>query len=419
MSTSRDDATAQPSVPGAFDLLSPKTFADGHPFALYDAMRARGPILRHPGAGDVDSFWVLTNYDDIRAVSHDTDRWSSADGFNINIGPARKRSDIAKAIGRNIIAFDPPEHGEFKRVLMPAFTPPRLKILEEKTRDFVRDLVASLDGRSDIEFVREVASLVPIRLLCNLLGIPREDEPKILAWTNLMVGSSDPDLVPDPAAAFAAYMEVFAYGKWLVEKRLAEPTDDLMSMVAHGQLGGAPMDDATRDGTCATLIAAGNETTRNAITAAIMLMTEAPDLRRQLAQTPDLMPAAIEEFLRRATPVIHMARTAKTDIELAGETVRAGEKVAMLYGGANHDPAVFDDPYAIRLDRPSDQRHLAFGTGIHLCIGQRLAQMEMRVLLPELLAAFPDIEAVAAPRYLLSNFVSGIKELPVRLNRRH
>lgn len=414
MSTSTQDATAR--MPEAFDLLSPKTFAHGHPFALYDEMRARGRVLRHHGAGDIDPFWVLTHYEDIRAVSHDTDRWSSADGFNINIGPARKRSDIAKAIGRNIIAFDPPDHNEFKRVLMPAFTPPRLKRLEEQTRAFVQELVASLDGRTEIEFVREVASLVPIRLLCNLLGIPREDEPKIFAWTNLMVGSSDPDLVPDPAAAFAAYMEVFAYGKWLVEKRLAEPTDDLMSMVAHGQLSGAPMDDATRDGTCATLIAAGNETTRNAITAAILQMTDAPDIRRRLAQSPELMPAAVEEFLRRATPVIHMSRTAKEDVEIGGETIRAGEKVAMLYGGANHDPAVFDDPYTIKLDRPGDQRHLAFGTGIHLCIGQRLAQMEMRVLLPELLAKFPDIEATGTPRYMLSNFVSGIKALPVRLN---
>lgn len=402
-------------VPDEFNLLETATFAHGHPWRLYEAMRKTGPVLRHQGMNDIPDFWILTNHEDVHAVSHDQARFSSAEGFNIPIGARRTQPEVANAIGRNILTYDVPDHAEFKRILLPAFTPPRLKALEERSRAYVEALLDGLEGRDEIEFVSEVAARLPIRVLCDLLGIPREDEEQILDWTNKMVGASDPEVAPDPAVSFAAFMEVFAYGKWLVQKRLEAPQDDLMSMVAHATLRGGPFDDATRDGMCATLIAAGNETTRNAITASIVLMTEAPEQKRQLSENPEIIRTATEEFLRRATPIYHMMRTAKEDLEIQGTKVSKGEHVVMLYGAANHDPALFDDPYGLDLKRENARKHLAFGTGVHTCIGQRIAQMEMKILIPELLRRFPGIEATSAPSYLLSNFVCGIKRLPVSL----
>lgn len=404
-----------PAVPEAFDLLSTATFAEGHPWALYEAMRARGRVLRHPGGGDVPDFWVVAAADDVRAVSHDTEHFSSAAGFNLPVGGRRAPSAVTAALGRNILNYDPPDPTEFKRMLMPAFSPPRIRALEERSRALVAELLDGLKGRDEIEFVAEVASVIPIRVLCELLGIPREDEAKILTWTNRMVGANDPEFSPDPSVAFAAFMEVFEYGRWLIAKRREEPGDDLMSLVAHGELGGQPLDQPTRDGMCVTLIGAGNETTRNAITAAVQMMAQAPDQRDRLAADPQMANNAVEEFLRRSSPVIHMIRTAKEDVVVAGQPIAAGETVALLYGAANHDPALFEAPQILDVGRGNARQHQAFGTGIHLCIGQRVAQVEMRVLLPELLRRYPRLEVTSEPAYMLSNFVCGIKRLNVRL----
>ncbi|MDP9013201.1 MAG: cytochrome P450 [Pseudomonadota bacterium] len=411
-----DETTGAPMVPAEFNLLEIETFAKGHPWALYDEMQRKGRLLRHPGGGDIGDFWVATHHEDIRAISHNTEQFSSMQGFNLPAGGRRAPPEIANAVGRNILGFDLPEHAEFKRILIPAFMPARIRALEERTHRFVVNLLDSLDGQREVEFVRQIAAVIPIKVLCDLLGVPLEDEERILHWTNLMVGVNDPDLSTGPAESFAAFMEVFAYGKWLVEKRRQEPQDDLMSMVAHGRLDGEPLDDRSRDGMCATLIAAGNETTRNAITASVQLMSKAPDERTRLVGDPALVGMAVEEFLRRATPLIHMMRTAKEDLEVAGQIIAKGEHVAMLYGAANHDPSVFPDPYHLDLGRPNARKHLAFGTGMHACIGQRVAQMEMRVLLRELLRRYPRAEALAEPTYMLSNFVCGIKKLPVRLH---
>jgi len=293
-----------------FDLLNPSTFLNGHPFDTYDALRGLSRVHRHPGNAEMDPFWLLTGHQDVHAVSHDTERFTNEKGFNVTTAGSQM-SSISEVIGRNILGFDPPDHTEFRRALMPAFSGQNLQNLEKMTREFVRQLLDALPDRAEIDFVKEIAEPVPIRALCTMLGIPHEDEPKILSWTNKMVGAQDPEVTPNPAAALEAYMEVFAYGKWLIEKRRENPGDDLMSLVAHVNIEGAPISDATRDGMCATLIAAGNETTRNGISGAIMLMTEFPEQRAALVKQPELMPNAVAELLRRYTPIIHMLRTAK------------------------------------------------------------------------------------------------------------
>ena len=400
-----------------FDLLNPSTFLNGHPFDTYDALRGLSRVHRHPGNAEMDPFWLLTGHQDVHAVSHDTERFTNEKGFNVTTAGSQM-SSISEVIGRNILGFDPPDHTEFRRALMPAFSGQNLQNLqnlEKMTREFVRQLLDALPDRAEIDFVKEIAEPVPIRALCTMLGIPPEDEPKILSWTNKMVGAQDPEVTPNPAAALEAYMEVFAYGKWLIEKRRENPGDDLMSLVAHVNIEGAPISDATRDGMCATLIAAGNETTRNGISGAIMLMTEFPEQRAALVKQPELMPNAVAELLRRYTPIIHMLRTAKQDLRIQDQPIAEGERVALLYGAANHDPDVFEDPYQLNVERENARSHVAFGSGPHFCLGARIAQMEMRIVLEDLLARFPNIETTDAPTMLRSNFVHGIRRLPVRL----
>lgn len=411
-----DDASSAPSPPTGFNLLDSNTFSRGHPWKQYDEMRARGGLVRHPSVGETPAFWVATNHGDIQKISHDPVLFSSTEGFNMPTGGRLRDPAVVQATGRNILSYEPTEHAEFKHILLPAFSAANLKKMEARTHEFVVELVASMEGRTAIEFVHDIAAVIPIRVLCNLLGIPREDESKILEWTNRMLGVDDPELVPDPQVALQAFMEVFAYGKWLIEKKRDEPADDLMSIVAQSQLKGGEMDEATRNGLCAILVAAGNETTRNAITGSIVLLSQNPDQRERLVAQPALINSAIDEILRRVTPVIHMSRTATQDTEIAGQAIAAGEKVAMLYGAANHDPTVFEDPYRFDIERANARKHLAFGMGIHLCIGQRLAQMELRVLLTELLGRYPKIHATGGPTYLRSNFVSSIKTLPVALH---
>jgi cytochrome P450 len=403
------------SGPLGFDLLNPSSFLNGHPFAAYDEMRQRAPVFAHAGDGDTAPFWALTRHADVHAVSHDTERFTSSQGFNMTAASRRSLDPaVAAAMGRNILTYDPPEHAEFKAILMPGFSAANLRRLEEKTATYVAAILDAIEGREEIDLVREVSSILPIKVLCALLGIPDEDQPKILTWTNRMVGADDPDFSPDPSVASQAFFEVFAYGKWLIEERRKNPKDDLMTLVAQGLIGGSQLSDATRDSLCATLIAAGNETTRNAISGALMLLSEAPDQRSALVADPGLVANAVEELLRRFTPVIHMMRTAKTDVDVGGQLVKQGEKVVLLYGAANHDPEAFEDPYRLDIARPNARRHLAFGTGVHLCIGQRLAQMEMRVLLVELLRRFPQFSTIGSPAWLRSNFVSGIKTLRAR-----
>jgi len=238
----------------------------------------------------------------------------------------------------------------------------------------------------------------------------------VFDWTNRLVGTDDPEYAPSLDKTNEAYEEVFEYGRWLVEQRRANPTNDLMSVVANAVIDGQPIDGTLRDGFSTILIAAGNETTRNSLSGAIWALTNSPTAKKRLLDQPDLVPDSVDELLRHVTPVIQMLRTALEDIEIGGQAIKAGERVVMLYGAANRDPEVFANPHEIDVTRENAKKHLAFGIGIHHCLGARLATMQIRLILGELLKRFPSIETVGEPKYLASNFVLGIKSMPVKLH---
>ncbi len=403
----------------SFDLEKAATFANGHPFAIYDRLRTEDPVRRHESRDGRQPYWTLVRHADVEAVSRDNVRFTSTQGFRIfeEGGIALLTPRIREAVTSTMMTMDPPRHGEVRRPLQSSFLPSALRRLEASVDRFVAEMVSRLPDGGEIEFVADVAAMVPIRTLCLMLGIPDEDVGKVFDWTNRLVGTSDPDYAQSQESSAEVFEEVFDYGLSLFEKRMAAPEDDLLTIVAHMTADGAPLRDAVKRGLFTLLLAAGNETTRNSLSGSVVGLSRFPDERRTLAEHPDRIAGAVPELLRYVTPVIQMMRVALVDVEIGTATIPAGDRVALLYGAANADPAMFADPRRLDVERANAARHLSFGIGIHHCLGARVAAMQLEALLTALLARFPDMEIAGEPDYLQSNFVCGIKRLPVSLGR--
>lgn len=393
-----------------------ETFANGHPFDLYAAARAKEPIALFEHEGWRYRYHVLTRYADIDAVSRDTDNFTSTRGFRLpHLEEGRQPpSEIAETISSTFMGSDPPKHGVTRKVLQPHFMPSMLRQIDEEVQGAIDDLIERLRDRQTIEFVSEFAAIVPIFTLMRLLGAPEGDADRIYEWTNRLVGANDPEYNSEPAQAAAAFMEVFNYGTALLEEREASPSGDLLSAVAT-----LPKTDSreemARRGLFTTLLAAGNETTRNSLTGAIIALTKFPDQKEALIADQSLIPNAVREIVRYVSPVFQMMRFAKRDVEVGGQKITEGEAVVMLYGAANRDPEMFEDPDRLDVRRANANRHLGFGVGVHRCIGAPVATLQLEKMLAALLSNFPAIEAASEPDFLRSNFVSGIKRLNVRL----
>lgn len=398
-----------------FDLTRPETFRNGHPFEVYDHLRRAKPVYRNASDGNGSAIWILTRHADVELVARDNKRFTSTKGFRVfeQGGVADLKPHIREAITSTLLTMDPPEHALARRPMQGHFLPSALRRLESDVNRFVDEMVAALPASTEIEFVTQVASLVPIRTLCLLLDIPEADRGKVFDWTNRLVGTSDPEYGGGPTESNAVFEEVFEYGTRLLQQRRDSPGDDLLSVVASMFSGNDPREVRIRNGMFTLLLAAGNETTRNSLSGSIVALTQFPDQRRMLAADPNLVEGAIPELLRFVTPVIQMKRVAREDLEIAGHPIRKGDQVAMLYGAANRDPQVFIEPQKLDLARSNAARHLSFGIGIHHCLGARIATMQLSAMLRALLRRFPDIAAVGEPEYLQSNFVCGIKRLSV------
>lgn len=399
-----------------FNLLDVETFRHGHPHAAYDELRATAPVYRHPGSDKQDPFWVLTRYDDIRAVSLDGENFTSAAGFRV---PTDNRgamdSEIGRTLSRFMLAMDNPEHQGFRSLVGSAFLPSSLAKVEPRVRAAVDRLIDSLDGRDAVEFVTEVGAIVPIQTICAIMGVPPEDEWQVFEFTNAVFGTDDPEFAPSVDVANARYLAIFDYGLSLLDERRRAPQDDMLTVIANGTVDGRPLDETEQKSFFSNMIAAGNETTRSSLAGALWALSLFPDQRRLLVENPERTGAAVQELLRWFSPVFQMARTAKKDVMVGGTMARAGERVAMLYGAGNHDPAVFADPHRLDFDRPNANRHVTFGYGVHHCLGSRLATMQLGLILEAFLRRYPDYQVIGEPDYILSNFVGAMKALPIRL----
>ena len=395
-----------------------ETFINGQPFDIFKRLREEAPIYWHEESLDFEpGFWALTKHEDIVIVSKDPMTFSSAVGGHLmTMGDPKvvDPSAVAAIIG-NMIGMDPPDHQIYRKMVAPSFTPKAIRTLEGDMRLKIRELLENVEDKGEFNFVTEISEQLPLWVLCEMMGIPESERPKIRDLVNNL---TDASIQQDPNNAFQIwvnYMELFKMGRDMIEERRKSPTDDLMSVVANTKIEGGELPPELLDGFFLLMVIAGNETTRNTLTGGLMALTDNPEEREKLLKNPSLISNATDEMLRWVTSVIYFRRTATKDTNIRGQDIKAGDKVVMWYGSANRDEDVFKDGHLFRVDRENAKKHLAFGAGEHLCLGNRLGHMQIRILFEELLDRFPNIHSTSDPVRIPSNFLAGISELKVRI----
>ena len=395
-----------------------ETFINGQPFDLFKRLRKEAPIYWHEESLDFEpGFWALTKHEDIVRVSKDPLTFSSAVGGHLmSMGdPEVVDPTAVAAIVGNMIGMDPPDHQIYRKMVAPSFTPKAIKALEVDMRAKIRELLENVEDKGEFNFVTEISEQLPLWVLCEMMGIPESERPKIRDLVNNL---TDASIQQDPSNSFQIwvnYMELFKMGRDMIEERRKNPTDDLMSVVANTKIEGGELPPELLDGFFLLMVIAGNETTRNTLTGGLMALTENPEEREKLLKDPSLISNATDEMLRWVTSVIYFRRTATKDTNIRGQDIKAGDKVVMWYGSANRDEDVFTDGDLFKVDRGNAKKHLAFGAGEHLCLGNRLGHMQIRILFEELLSRYPNIHSTSDPVRIPSNFLAGISELKVSI----
>jgi cholest-4-en-3-one 26-monooxygenase len=392
------------------DLYSPDTYARSMPHEEFAMLRKHEPVRRErepAGPG----YWALTRYDDIVTISSDNTLFSSErGGTNIEDQP-----DEAMALLRTIlINMDPPKHTKYRHLVATGFTPKIVARTEPHVRAITRRIVDAVAARGSCDFVTDIAAQLPLAVICEMLGVPDEDHHKVFDWSNRLIGFDDPEYHTSPEDGKVAATEMFMYAHGLAAERKARPKADIISILMGTEVDGDLLSEADFDGFFILLAVAGNETTRNLISGAMLALIEHPEQRARLIADPALITTAVEEFLRWVSPLIYFRRTLSRDVEVGGQRMRAGDKVAMYYPSGNRDEAIFEDGDVFDVARTPNP-HMAFGGGgPHFCLGSSLARLEIRCMFEELLRRLPDIELDGPVMRLRSNFINGIKHMPVR-----
>ncbi|MDI1289288.1 MAG: cytochrome P450 [bacterium] len=398
-------------------------FADGAPWAVFEELRRNSPIHWNVEPEPNSGFWSVTRYHDIVEVLRNTDVFSSQLGTaNLEELDARQME-----IRRSMLETDGPRHRALRKMLQPQFTPRAISGYETFLRGITASTLDRALAKPEFDFVADVAADFPIRVLAQLLDVPESDIPQLIKWGNRMVGNTDPEhadvLADSPESEqyrdlpfrSPAALEVFKYGYELAWNRRGRDGTDLVSIVLNTPPSdGVPIDARDFRNYFLLLVVAGNETTRHSITHTMNNLMANPDAVALLRSQPELVPWAVEEFLRFASPVHHFRRTATQDIVMHGQEIKAGDKVVVWFGSGNRDDAVFVDPYRFDVTRMPNE-HMSFGRGgPHMCLGNALARLEIQIMFEELLARDVDLVPNGDPEYLRSNFVHGFKRLPVR-----
>jgi linalool 8-monooxygenase len=415
-------------------LSYPDVFQDpAAAHAIFTRMRAEEPVCWCPEPWGGPGFWSITRYDDIQEISK-LPKIFSSDGRHGGItlpSPEMIRNrQLQRGInpeapaelsvfdgGRSMITMDPPDHNQHRRMVAPGFTPNTLDSLTPHIRARAQVILDAIGDRAECEFVSSVAAELPIQMLAELFAVPQADRHKLFQWSNLIIGGEDPDVTVSREQTMAAFMELAGYAMQLYEARRKEPGTDLISMLANTEVDGQPMNLPDFLSAFVLLVVAGNETTRNSISGGILALSQHPAERQKLLNDPSLIPQAVDEIIRWVHPVIYMRRTALEDYEIRGVRIRAGDKLALWYLSGNRDEEKWADPFTFNVTR-GGPRHLSFGYGQHLCIGWRLAEIQLGVLFEELLLRYPDMQAVGDVARIRTNFLNSIKRMQVRYTPR-
>jgi cytochrome P450 len=406
------------------DLTDLDAFARNEGWAMFDTLRAEDPVHWTPEAAPNSGFWAVTRYADIDVVDRGAETFTSTKYVNLE-----EVDDDLMDLRRSMLETDGPRHRALRKLIQREFSQgPLTRKYEEFLRGLTRVTVDNALQNSEFDFVEKISADFPINVLVRLLDVPVSDTGMLINWGNQMVANTDPDytehLITDPDSdqykhlpfRSPAALEAFEYGRELARQRKGGDGTDLISMLVNRTPeDGEPLSATDFDNYFLLLVIAGNETTRHAISQSMLALIENQDQLKLLQEQPELIPSAVEEFLRWASPVYHFRRTATQDVELGGKQISAGDKVVMWFASGNRDDAVFADPYRFDVTRTNID-HLTFGKGSpHVCLGNALARMEIRLMFTELIPRLASIELNGEVKRVRSNFINGIKKFPVRV----
>ncbi len=410
------------AIPASIDVISARRYGErGYPHEEWARLRRESPVHWCEPEG-YEPFWAVAKHADVIEVSKQPERFRSAGRFILFPRTLNEADELAANPPlRMLVNMDPPEHRDYRKLVSAWFTPRAVARLELRLEEITREIFDALEARGsqvECELVKEVAALQPLRMITEILGIPREREEFVLRVTNENFGLEDPEFqrAGESREQRLGFLgEAFAYLAQITEERRREPRNDLSTVLARATLAGAPVPQFELFSLYFLIMVAGHDTTRNAISGGVRAFCENPGEYEKLRREASLEERAADEIVRWTTPVNHFSRTATADYRLRGREIRAGDSVALFYASANRDEEVFAEPERFRVDRDPNP-HLGFGVGEHFCLGASLARMDLRVFVRELARRVRRIEPTAPPELLHSSFVGGPKRLPVRLH---
>ncbi len=391
-------------------VYNPYAFAvHEDPYALYGRLRDEAPAYWN----DELRFWALSRFADVVDALRSHGDFCSSQGLTWDTTPAEQAGVLPM-----LVTTDPPEHTKLRKLVNRGFTPRVIASLEDSVRQTARRVVAAVAPKGACDFVEEIAALLPLKIICDMMGIPEADDHRMFELSNVILGIGDPEYGVTMDVLMSAAVELSQYAQALGEERMAAPREDITSVLMSADVDGERLTPAEFASFFILLVVAGNETTRNSITGGLLAFRDFPAERAKAMANPALLRTGAAEIVRWVSPVHHMRRTTTRDVTLGGRALRAGDKVVLWYCSGNRDEAVFPEPFAFRIDRyedPAAPRHLGFGTGQHVCLGQRLADLQIKVAFEELFARLPGLHPVADGTRVRSNFINGWKTLPVQL----
>lgn len=400
-------------------ITDPKTY--GNETAYHDAfaaLRAHDPV-HWTEPSEYRPFWAVTRHEDIKRVELDAKTFANEPRqFLVT---EKDEEMLLEATGSrnfayNLVSMDNPDHRLYRGLTSAWFGPKKVRSLEDEIRLLARETVDKLiESGGTCDFAKDIAAWYPLRTIMIVLGVPREDEPLMLQLSQKLFGNTDVDTGGgDGMASMVEAKERFCeYFDELTADRRLNPRDDVATLLATATIGDEPMEEGPRNDYYLIVAAAGHDTTSSAISGGMLALLQNPDEMAKLRADHSLIANGVEEFIRWTSPVKHFFRTAREDCEVGGKTIEAGDALMMCYPSANRDEDVFADPFQFRVERAEAKRHLAFGFGPHVCLGNHLAKLEIRILYEEILSRIAEIELNGDPAWIEANFVSGLKRLPI------
>lgn len=402
-------------------IVDPKVYASVDGFhELFAKLRKEEPV-RWTEPDGYRPFWTVSKHADIMEVERQNDKFLNDPRLTLQTieteEQVREFTGGSDKLIRSLVDMDNPDHRNYRGLTQAWFMPPNLKAIASRVDALAEKYVDRLEQKGgECDFVSDVAVWYPLRVIMTVLGVPEEDEPIMLKLTQELFGATDPDMKRSEESTITVntVTEFFNYFTAITEDRRANPKDDVASVIANATIDGKPIGHVEAMGYYIIVATAGHDTTSSTAAGGLLALMQNPDQLAKLKSDPDkYLPGAIDEMIRWTTPVKHFFRTAAEDYELRGKKIRKGDNLLMCYWSANRDEDVFDDPFTFDIER-SPNKHLAFGYGAHLCLGQHLAKMEIKALYKELLARLDHIELAGDPAWVEASFVSGLKRLPVR-----